>query len=95
MYGVKPLTKRQRECLDYIVEYLREHYCQPTIREMCIHMGIASTNGVNDHLRRLAIKGYIGYQDGSHGRALVITEKTRKMYNLYFTTNEEQEQKNV
>ena len=35
----------------------------PTLREIGEHMGIRSTNGVNDHLRALERKGYLTRED--------------------------------
>jgi len=35
----------------------------PTLREIGAHMGIRSTNGVNDHLRALERKGYLTRED--------------------------------
>src|SRR5205823_12275201 len=35
----------------------------PTLREIGEHMGIRSTNGVNDHLKALEKKGYLERED--------------------------------
>jgi len=57
---VKPaLTQRQRQALDYISNCLTERGYPPTLREIGEHMGIRSTNGVNDHLKALERKGYL------------------------------------
>jgi repressor LexA len=57
---VKPaLTHRQRQALDFVTACLDERGYPPTLREIGEHMGIGSTNGVNDHLRALERKGYI------------------------------------
>lgn len=53
------LTSRQREALDFIMKHQDEHGYPPTLREIGEHMGIRSTNGVNDHLKALERKGYI------------------------------------
>src|SRR5688500_17358173 len=51
---VRPvLTDRQRQALDYITECLSARGYPPTLREIGEHMGIRSTNGVNDHLKAL------------------------------------------
>ena len=55
----QPLTARQREALDYITYCLDERGYPPTLREIGEHMGIRSTNGVNDHLKALERKGYL------------------------------------
>jgi len=63
------MTKRQQQILDYITEWILEHGYPPTIREIGEHMGIRSTNGVNDHLKALERKGYLK-REGLKSRAL-------------------------
>lgn len=53
------LTERQRQALDYITDSLDHRGYPPTLREIGEHMGIRSTNGVNDHLKALERKGYL------------------------------------
>jgi len=53
------LTDRQRQALDYITDCLTVRGYPPTLREIGEHMGIRSTNGVNDHLKALERKGYL------------------------------------
>jgi repressor LexA len=57
------LTDRQREILDFIGQSIRERGYPPTLREIGLHFGIRSTNGVNDHLRALEKKGYLQRED--------------------------------
>lgn len=59
----QPLTARQQEALDFIVESLVERGYPPTLREIGEHMGIRSTNGVNDHLKALERKGCLVRED--------------------------------
>jgi repressor LexA len=57
---VKPsLTHRQQQALDFISSCLDDNGYPPTLREIGEHMGIKSTNGVNDHLKALERKGYL------------------------------------
>lgn len=53
------LTERQRQALEYITDCLNARGYPPTLREIGEHMGIRSTNGVNDHLKALERKGYL------------------------------------
>ncbi len=57
------LTDRQHQVLQYIRESIVERGYPPTLREIGAHMGIRSTNGVNDHLRALERKGYLTRED--------------------------------
>mgnify|MGYP003643876431 FL=1 len=69
----KELTKRQREILDYVIECVRDRGMPPTIAEIGEEFGIASTNGVNDHLVALEKKGFI--ERSSKARGIIITDK--------------------
>jgi repressor LexA len=57
------LTKRQQMVLDFITQSISDRGYPPTLREIGSHMGIRSTNGVNDHLRALERKGYLTRED--------------------------------
>ena len=57
------LTKRQEMVLDFITRSINSRGYPPTLREIGSHMGIRSTNGVNDHLRALERKGYLKRED--------------------------------
>lgn len=67
------LTKRQEQTLDFIRASIEERGYPPTLREIGEHMGIRSTNGVNDHLRALERKGYLRRED-MKSRALRLVE---------------------
>ncbi|MDP3276585.1 MAG: transcriptional repressor LexA [Deltaproteobacteria bacterium] len=68
-----PLTARQQSILDFIKASIRERGYPPSLREIGMHMGIKSTNGVNDHLTALERKGYLR-RDSMKSRALQPTE---------------------
>jgi repressor LexA len=57
------LTDRQREILQFITQSIEERGYPPTLREIGVHFGIRSTNGVNDHLRALEKKGHLHRED--------------------------------
>lgn len=60
---MQKLTERQRAVLDFIQSSITERGYPPTLREIGNHLGIRSTNGVNDHLRALERKGYLTRED--------------------------------
>jgi len=72
---MKQLTKRQQELLLFIEDYLKLHGFPPSIREMADHMGIRSTNGVNDHLKALERKGFISRLQGFKSRAITLANR--------------------
>ncbi len=88
---MKPLTDRQKATLDYIVDSIRRYLCPPTIREIGGAMKIDWTNGVSNHLRALARKGYIEIDEFT-SRGIILTEKARDAYGLNFGENEGAEQ---
>src|SRR3954454_4387414 len=59
----EPLTDRQKAVLDFISRSIERRGYPPTLREIGEHMGIKSTNGVNDHLKALEKKGYLERED--------------------------------
>jgi len=63
MMTTQKLTHRQRAVLDFISGSIHERGYPPTLREIGNHLGIRSTNGVNDHLRALERKGFITRED--------------------------------
>lgn len=58
----KPLTDRQRQIYDYLVECLQGGELTPSLREIGEHFEIASTNGVARHLEALKRKGWITWE---------------------------------
>lgn len=58
-----PLTQRQREIYDFILDFRRRNGCSPSIPEIQHHFGIRSPNGVAGHLHALEAKGVIRRAD--------------------------------
>jgi repressor LexA len=71
--AMQGLTKRQEQTLEFIRRSIEDRGYPPTLREIGEHMGIRSTNGVNDHLRALERKGYLTRED-MKSRALKLVE---------------------
>ena len=53
------LTERQREIYDFIREMIETAGYGPTVRDIGLHFGIMSPNGVMCHLKALEKKGLI------------------------------------
>lgn len=53
------LTERRRKILEFIQKYFNDYERYPTIREICNHFNLRSTNGVYEHLKALEREGYI------------------------------------
>ena len=54
-----PLTKRQREILNYLSTYGEEHGYAPSFEEIASHFNYNSLATVHEHLSNLERKGYI------------------------------------
>jgi repressor LexA len=54
-----PLTKRQKEILDFLEEFLAENGYAPSFEEIAKHFGYTSLATVHEHLENLRQKGYI------------------------------------
>ena len=71
MAGSKVLTPRQRETLDWVKEFMREHGMPPTVREIGAAFDIKSST-VFEFLKTLERKGYL--RRGELGARSLIVE---------------------
>lgn len=72
--GRGPVTSRQVEILAAIASLTKARGFPPTIREIGAATGIASTNGINDHLVALERFGAVTRRD-MIARSLVVTKR--------------------
>jgi repressor LexA len=56
---VQPLTKRQREILDYLDEFIQQHGYAPSLEEIGRRFSLSSLATVHKHLTNLQEKGFI------------------------------------
>jgi repressor LexA len=56
---VLPLTKRQREILDYLQDFIHQHGYAPSLEEIGRRFGLSSLATVHKHLTNLQEKGFI------------------------------------
>jgi repressor LexA len=54
-----PLTKRQKEILNFLEEFLNDNGYPPSFEEIARHFGYTSLATVHEHLENLRQKGYI------------------------------------
>ncbi len=54
-----PLTKRQREILDYLGQFIEQHGYAPSLEEIGRRFGLSSLATVHKHLTNLQEKGFI------------------------------------
>jgi repressor LexA len=70
------LTKRQKQLMDYLNNYISEHGYAPTLAEVGEYFGLSSLATVHKHLHNLEQKGFIKRQH-NHSRALEVSEDDR------------------
>jgi repressor LexA len=73
MYGMKPLTQRQREIFDFIVGLKESGDGIPSIREISKHFGFKSITTVVDHVRAIKNKGFLETEPGKARSFKAIT----------------------
>ncbi len=69
---MKKLSKRQKEIYDFIEQEVKEKGYPPSVREIAVAVGLASSSTVHGHLSRLEEKGFIR-RDPTKPRAIEIT----------------------
>ncbi|MFH1584416.1 MAG: transcriptional repressor LexA [Actinomycetota bacterium] len=76
MIGEK-LTKRQKQILDFIEEFIIKKAYPPSVREICKAVGLSSPATVQSHLDKLKTKGYIK-RDPLKPRTIEIMSPSKK-----------------
>ena len=56
---MQPLTRRQREILDFLAEFIEQHGYAPSLEEIGRRFGLSSLATVHKHLTNLEAKGFI------------------------------------
>ena len=56
---MQPLTRRQREILDYLKEFIDERGYAPSLEEIGARFGLSSLATVHKHMMNLQEKGFI------------------------------------
>src|SRR5512134_1670656 len=72
---MQPLTKRQREILDYLNEFIAQHGYAPSLEEIGERFSLSSLATVHKHLTNLQEKGFIRRawnRSRSGGRAIEL-----------------------
>ncbi|MCI0479249.1 transcriptional repressor LexA [Candidatus Uhrbacteria bacterium] len=69
-----PLTPKQKEVLDFIVQFLNERGYPPSFREIASGLDLASPSTVHVHIQALRERGFLR-NNGSSSRDLEPTDK--------------------
>ena len=71
------LTKRQKEIVDYLDDYIAEHGYAPTLEEIGARFDLSSPATVHKHLTNLEAKGLVR-RKWNHSRALELVPQRRR-----------------
>ncbi len=66
------LTKRQKEILDFITEFINLNGYSPSMEEIAHHFQFASSNSVFKHLESLQRRGYL-HRDPNRARSIELS----------------------
>jgi len=69
----RPLTKRQKEVLDYVKQFIDEQGYAPSYREIAAHFGYGSVATVAEHIDSLVAKGMLHKSD-NEARSIQVIE---------------------
>ncbi len=69
----QPLTPKQKEVLDYIIQFINDRGYAPSFREIADGLGLASPSTVHVHIQALRSRGFLKH--GGAARELEPTDK--------------------
>jgi len=70
---METLTKRQKEILDFLADFIEERGYAPSLEEIASHFQLSSPSTVHKHLLNLEEKGFISRQS-SRSRAVLVSK---------------------
>ena len=76
------LTKKQKEILDFITQFIQSHEYAPSYREIADYFGLSSTATVHEHVKSLEDKGLITSNHNAARSLEVISHRFGKSIEL-------------
>ncbi len=76
--NAKKITKKQKAVLDFIAQTIEETGIAPTVRDICVGLGLSSPSPVHVHLKTLEEKGYI-HRDPLKSRCITVVGQERNV----------------
>ena len=67
------VTKRQKEILDFVTQFIDENGYSPSMEEIAGHFHFASLNAVFKHLEALESRGYL-HRDSNRARSIQLSQ---------------------
>jgi repressor LexA len=75
------LTRRQKELMDFLFQFIRQQGYSPSYEEIAAGMGLASLATVHKHVQALETKQYLR-RNYNHSRSLEVSERFLKEQKL-------------
>jgi repressor LexA len=72
--SLPPLTKKQKEVLDYIESFIQDQGYTPSYREIAEGLGLSSPSTVHRHVQALCEKGVINTGEDGCARSIELVE---------------------
>jgi repressor LexA len=82
------LTKRQKQVLDFIADFVERHGYSPSYEELAEGLDLASLATVHKHIQALESKQYLN-RSFNHSRSLEVTRKYFEEQRMYRTPSSE------
>ncbi len=82
------LTRRQKELMDYLHDFIRQQGYSPSFEEIASGLGLASLATVHKHIQALQAKQYLK-RNHNHSRSLEICERFFKEQAAHRAQNKE------
>jgi repressor LexA len=70
---MKPRTKRQREILNFIRDFIESHGFEPSYQQIANHIGVKSKGGIAKHIAALEKKGLLARHNVNGSFRLEVT----------------------
>ena len=90
------LTKKQKQIVDFISDFLENNDYSPSYREIMIGIGLSSVASVAEHVENLVAKGVLKKVPGAARSLEVVTSphpETIALFNQAISASDSQEEK--
>jgi SOS-response transcriptional repressor LexA len=71
------LTPRQQSIYDWMLDFFLTYHRVPTYREIGKQHGGIHPNAVAEHIKKLAVKGYLRIEDGGKNKSNIRFNRVR------------------
>lgn len=67
IFAMQPQTRRQKEVLEFITSYAKNHGYKPSYQQIARHLGVSSKAGIAKHIVSLENQGLLTRRRGENG----------------------------